>query len=102
MSDYKKDIPEVLEIMEEYVGPITHSEPVPESSFEHYRGVLPDALLAQEKKIRTPSDDPNRTLVHFSPAATKKNSTSKTKTTNPCSPGAAKAWPAGARRGLWF
>ena len=45
MRDYKKDIPEVLEIMEEYVGSISHSEPVPESSFDHYQGILPDALL---------------------------------------------------------
>ncbi|VAW61314.1 hypothetical protein MNBD_GAMMA09-714, partial [hydrothermal vent metagenome] len=51
MRDYKKDIPEVLEIMEEEVGSISHSQPVPESSFEKYRGTLPDALLLIWEKV---------------------------------------------------
>jgi len=51
MRDYKKDIQETLEIMTTYIGAISQSQLVPESSFEKYRGILPDALLLIWKKI---------------------------------------------------
>ncbi len=50
MRDYKKDIQETLEIMDEEVGQITYSQAVPETSFEKYQGILPDALLTIWKK----------------------------------------------------
>jgi len=51
MRDYKKDIPEILGIMEEKIGLISNSQSVPKPSFEKYKGVLPDALLLIWQKI---------------------------------------------------